>query len=385
MPGDFEPQHDTVYELRAVTSLAEIGAGNWRALAGTDPFLSWEYLSAMHETRCASAEKGWTPHYLTLWDGDTLAAALPLYFKYHSRGEYVFDWAWADAYERSGLDYYPKLLSAIPFTPATGARLLARDEQARFTFAHNLQRYAKTQPASSMHILFPHADDAKLLSAAGFLMRTGVQFHWFNAGYGDFEDFLAGLTHDKRKKIRQERRKVSEAGIEFRRLRGAEIGPQDWAFFYRCYCHTYRAHMSSPYLSLEFFQRLGAAMPEHMLLSLAMRGSEKIGVSLCVYNGQALWGRYWGALEFVSCLHFEACYYQPIEFCIANKIPLFEGGAQGEHKLARGFLPVATHSAHWLRQPEFADAVERFLESETSGITSYIDELNEHVPYRQQP
>jgi uncharacterized protein len=385
MAGDSEPQRDTVYELRAVRSLAEIGAENWRALAGADPFLSWDYLSALHETRCASTEKGWTPHFITLWDGDRLEAAMPLYVKTHSRGEYVFDWAWADAYERNGFDYYPKLLSAIPFTPATGARLLARNEQARFTLAHNLQRYAKAQPASSLHVLFPHADDAKLLASAGFLMRTGVQFHWFNAGYGDFGDFLATLTHDKRKRIRQERRKVGEAGIEFRRLRGSEIGPQDWAFFYRCYCHTYRAHMSSPYLNLAFFERLGAAMPENMLLSLAVRGSERVGASLCVYNGQALWGRYWGALEFVSCLHFEACYYQPIEFCIANKIPLFEGGAQGEHKLARGFLPVATHSAHWLKQPEFSDAVERFLESETSGITSYIDELNEHAPYRQQP
>ncbi len=380
MPGDSEPAN----ELRVVQSLAEIGAERWRSLPLCDPFLSWEYLTAMHDTGCAAPESGWAPCYLTLWNGDSLRAALPLYLKDHSWGEYVFDWAWADAYQRSGLAYYPKLLSAVPFTPASGARLLAHDDATRLALARAARVLAKTQAVSSLHILFPNANDAEVLAKAGYLMRTGMQFHWFNAGYTDFEDFLATLTHAKRKKIRQERRKVAEAGIEFRRLRGAEITPQDWAFFYRCYCYTYRAHQSSPYLSQAFFRRLGDSMEHNMLLVLAMRGDERIGASLCVYNGEALWGRYWGAREFVPCLHFEACYYQPIEFCIERGIPLFEGGAQGEHKLARGFLPVATHSAHWLKRPEFADAVERFLEREADGVARYIDELNEHAPYRKE-
>lgn len=380
MPGDFESQ----YDVRVVRTLADIGADAWRTLGGGDPFLSWEYLSAMHETGCASARSGWTPCYITLWRHGALAGAMPLYRKDHSWGEYVFDWAWAEAYQRYGVDYYPKLTSAIPFTPVTGMRLLARDDAARLALARAALAFASAQRVSSLHVLFPTAAEANLLLAAGCMLRTGVQFHWFNAGFADFEAFLATLTHAKRKKIRQERRKVADAGIEFRRLTGAEIGPAEWAFLYRCYCHTYRAHLSSPYLNLEFFRRLGATIPQHLLLALATREGEPIGASLCVFDSGALWGRYWGAVEYVPCLHFEACYYQPIAFCIERAIQVFEGGAQGEHKLARGFMPVVTHSAHWLARPEFADAVERFLEREAHGIARYVDELNEHAPFRQQ-
>lgn len=380
MPGDFETQ----YDARVIRTLAEVGAEDWRALGGSDPFLSWEYLSAMHETGCAAPESGWTPCYLTLWAGGTLAAAMPLYRKDHSWGEYVFDWAWAEAYQRYGHEYYPKLVSSVPFTPVTGSRLLARDERARQALARATLAYAATQRVSSLHVLFPIEAEAELMRQAGCMLRTGVQFHWSNDGFADFEEFLATLTHAKRKKIHQERRKVRDAGIEFRRLVGAEISPADWAFFYRCYCHTYRAHLSSPYLNLEFFRRLGSTMPQHVLLALALRGGEPVGASLCVFDAGTLWGRYWGAVEYVPCLHFEACYYQPIEFCIERGIRVFEGGAQGEHKLARGFLPVVTHSAHWLARPEFADAVERFLERESQGIARYVDELNEHAPFRQQ-
>jgi uncharacterized protein len=383
MPGDHEPSRKTSAELRVIRSLTEIGAERWRTLAGDDPFLSWEYLTALHETRCAAPESGWAPCYLSLWEGDALTAALPLYLKDHSWGEYVFDWAWAEAYERNGLDYYPKLVSAVPFTPAAGARLLAIDEAHRLTLARVARAFASAQSVSSLHVLFPQESDAELLRQAGFMLRTGMQFHWFNEGYADFEQFLTTLTHDKRKKIRQERRKVAESGVVFRHIEGAEVSPEDWTFFHRCYRHTYRSHMSSPYLSLDFFRRLGATMPANLLLVLAEREGRAIGASLCVHNGATLWGRYWGALEFVSCLHFEACYYQPIEFCIRKGIGVFEGGAQGEHKLARGFLPVATHSAHWLKRPEFADAVERFLEREAQGVALHIDELNEHAPYRK--
>jgi len=379
MSGDFEPH----YDVRVIRNLSDVDANEWNALAGDDPFLSWEYLSAMHETGCAAPKSGWTPCYITLWTGGTLQGAMPLYRKDHSWGEYVFDWAWAEAYQRYGHDYYPKLTSAVPFTPVSGCRLLAREPRIRLALARAALAFAATQEVSSLHVLFPSEVDAELLQAAGYMLRTGVQFHWSNNGYADFESFMATLTHDKRKKIRQERRKVAAAGIEFRRLTGSEIGPQEWAFFHRCYCHTYRAHLSSPYLNLEFFRRLGASMPQNLLLALAMRDGEQVGASLCVFNSDTLWGRYWGAVEYVPCLHFEACYYQPLEFCIERAIKVFEGGAQGEHKLARGLLPVITHSAHWLARPEFSDAVERFLERESLGIARHVDELNEHAPFRQ--
>jgi len=379
MAGDLEPQ----YQARVIRSLAGIGSGAWNAVAGGDPFTSYAYLSALHDTGCAVPDAGWEPCHLTLWKGGVLAGAMPLYRKHHSYGEYVFDWAWADAYRRYGHDYYPKLLCAVPFTPVTGGRLLAADPPARIALANAALQFAQAERVSSLHVLFPEADDAETLRECGYLMRTGVQFHWHNRGYAGFDDFLATLTHAKRKKIRQERRKVADAGVEFARLRGPEIGAAEWKFFHRCYCHTYRAHGSSPYLNLEFFLRLGEAMPEHLLLAIAVRDGEPVGASLCVYDRKSLYGRYWGALAYIPCLHFEACYYQPIEFCIEQKIAIFEGGAQGEHKLARGFLPAATHSAHWLARPEFADAVERFLARETDGIARYIDELNEHAPFRR--
>jgi hypothetical protein len=380
MAGDLEPQ----YQTRVIGSLGGIGSDAWNVIAGDHPFTSYAYLSALHDTGCAVPNTGWEPCHLTLWRGGTLSGALPLYRKHHSWGEYVFDWAWADAYRRYGHAYYPKLLCAVPFTPVTGARLLAADQRTRIALARAALQFAQAERVSSLHVLFPDPADAGTLRECGYLMRSGVQFHWHNRGYRGFDDFLATLTHAKRKKIRQERRKVSVAGVEFRRLRGREIGAAEWKFFHRCYRHTYREHGSSPYLGLEFFLRLGETMPEHLLLAIAARDGEPVGASLCVYDKESLYGRYWGALEFIPCLHFEACYYQPIEFCIEQGIGIFEGGAQGEHKLARGFLPVVTHSAHWLARPEFSDAVERFLARETDGVARYIDELNEHAPFRRE-
>jgi predicted N-acyltransferase len=314
-----------------------------------------------------------------------LAAAMPLYAKSHSYGEYVFDWAWADAYAQHGVPYYPKLLSAIPFTPVQGARMMAESDQARALLLQIALALAEESGLSSLHILFPTDAEAALADQAGMLIRTGVQFHWQNARYASFDDFLATLSQKKRKNIRAERRHVAEAGITLRRLRGPEIQPEHWQFFHRCYRQTYREHHSTPYLNLDFFQRIGAAMSEHLLLVLAEREGHPIAASLVFYDDapgvSALYGRYWGALEHHACLHFEASYYQPLEFCIERGIGTFEGGAQGEHKMARGFLPVATRSAHWLAHPSFADAVERFLEREGQGIESYLDELNERNPY----
>ena len=366
--------------------MADVDAAVWDGLLATQaeptPFLSHAFLDALHASGSASADSGWQPQFLTLWAGQTLAAAMPLYAKSHSYGEYVFDWAWADAYRRNGLEYYPKLLSAIPFTPVTGSRLLARDPAARAALIEILKAVQDNSGLSSTHILYPPQQEAEALQAAGFLLRSGVQFHWLNNDYPDFEAFLNTLERKKRKNIRAERRKVADAGVTFRHVRGAEAARSDWKFFKRCYDHTYSAHHSTPYLNLDFFLRIGAAMPQNLLLIVAERDGVPIASSLLVHSAHTMYGRYWGAVAEVPCLHFETAYYQPLEFCIANRIGCFEGGAQGEHKMARGFLPQKTWSAHWLAHPAFADAIERFLERENGGIEAYMHELNERNPFR---
>ena len=374
------------YRTHIVSSLSEIGQPAWDGLLAqqeeANPFLSYAFLHALHESGSASPETGWQPQYIALYDGEVLAAALPLYVKDHSYGEYVFDWAWADAYGRHGLDYYPKLLAAIPFTPVAGPRLLAVDEAARAALVAVLCATQRATEVSSTHILFPPEAHARQLQEAGFMLRSGVQFHWLNPGYASFDEFLATLEQKKRKNIRAERRKVAEAGVVMRRVRGADVTDADWKFFNRCYRHTYAAHHSTPYLNLDFFKRIGAAMPGNILLVIAEREGRPIAASLVIHSADTLYGRYWGELEHVPCLHFEAAYYQPLEFCIEQGIKTFEGGAQGEHKMARGFLPTRTFSAHWLAHPSFADAIERFLEREAGGIDEYISELNERNPFK---
>jgi uncharacterized protein len=375
------------YRTRIVSSLDEIGQESWDGLVShqqeRNPFLSFAFLHALHESGCASPDSGWQPQYLTLWRGQSLEAALPLYVKSHSYGEYVFDWAWADAYRRNGLDYYPKLLSAIPFTPVAGARLLARNEEATRRLVSALSALQQDNGLSSTHILFPPESQAQELREAGFMLRTGVQFHWVNQGYHDFEEFLSSLDRKKRKNIRAERRKVQEAGVTFRHITGHEAVNSDWRFFKRCYDRTYAAHYSTPYLNLDFFLRLGHTMPQHLRLIMAERNGKPVACSFVVHDDDTLYGRYWGAVEDIPCLHFETAYYQPLDFCITQKIRCFEGGAQGEHKMARGFLPHRTWSAHWLAHPSFADAVERFLQQEAGGIDAYLDELNDRRPYRE--
>ena len=375
------------YRTHIVSSLSDIGQDAWDGLLAlqgeANPFLSYAFLHALHESGSATPETGWQPQYSALYDGEELAAALPLYVKGHSYGEYVFDWAWADAYRRHGLEYYPKLLSAVPFTPVAGPRLLARDADARAALIDVLVATQQATEVSSTHILFPPEEHARQLQDAGFLLRSGVQFHWLNGGYATFEDFLATLEQKKRKNIRAERRKVKEAGVTLRRVRGSEASEADWRFFNRCYRHTYAAHYSTPYLNLDFFQRIGREMPENILLVIAERAGRPIASSLVIHSADTLYGRYWGEIEHVPCLHFEAAYYQPLEFCIEQGIQTFEGGAQGEHKMARGFLPTRTWSAHWLAHPSFADAIERFLEREAGGIDEYMDELNERSPFRR--
>jgi uncharacterized protein len=377
------------YRTHIASSLSEIGQAAWDELAAkqenNNPFLSFAFLDALHESGSACADTGWQPQFLALFDGDRLAAAMPLYVKMHSYGEYVFDWAWADAYHRNGVEYYPKLLSAIPFTPVTGARLLARDDHARAALIDVLRATQTASAVSSTHILYPPQDQVQQLEDAGFMLRSGVQFHWLNAGYRDFDEFLATLEKKKRKNIRAERRKVAEAGVTMRRVRGPDITEEDWILFNRCYQRTYRAHHSTPYLNLDFFLRIGRTMPENIMLVIAERRGSAMASSLVIHNADTLFGRYWGELEHVPCLHFEAAYYQPLEFCIEHNIAVFEGGAQGEHKMARGFLPTRTWSAHWLAHPAFSDAIERFLEREKGGIDDYIDELNDRNPFKESP
>ena len=369
--------------IQVLDSLASIAAADWDALAANHPLLSHAFLHALHESGCASAETGWAPCYLTLWRDSRLAAAMPLYLKSHSYGEYVFDWAWADAYQRHGLRYYPKLLNAVPFTPVTGPRLMATNEADRCTLIDAALDFARDTGVSSLHCLFPDEAEVGAFESAGLMLRASVQFHWRNEGFADFDAFLARMNHDKRKKIRQERRKVRDAGIEFRSLRGAEASEADWRFFVECYNRTYRAHHSSPYLTLDFFLRVAHSMPERLLLILGYRNGHPVAAAFNVIGEDVLYGRYWGTREFHSGLHFETCYYQAIEFCIAERITFFEGGAQGEHKLARGLLPQRTVSAHWLAHPEFAEAVTRFLRKEANGIEQYVDELSEHSPFKQ--
>ncbi len=366
--------------FEVVESLAGVDRAEWNQLAGRQPFVRHEFLSALLDTGCAAARSGWLPQFLLLRRAGALAGAMPLFVKSHSYGEYVFDWAWADAHERNGVEYYPKLLCAVPFTPVQGRRLLAHDTASRRALIGAALELA--QQTSSLHVLFPHEEEAALLREAGMMLRRTVQFHWKNEGFADFDAFLARMNHARRKTIRQERRRVREAGVALRWLEGAAIERRHWEFFNRCYRGTYAAHRSSPYLSLPFFQRLGAALPDNVAMVVAERDARPIAASLFLKDEEALYGRYWGALEHVPLLHFECCYYQAIEYAIGRGLQRFEGGAQGEHKLFRGLLPVETLSAHWLAHDRFARAVETFLQREGAGIERYVNELCEHSPFK---
>ena len=449
---------------RVLASPLEVDATAWNALLALQshptPFMRHEYLAALHESESAVPHTGWTPRFMTLWEGDLLVAACPLYLKSHSYGEYVFDWAWASAYEQHGVPYYPKAVVAVPFTPVPGTRLMARDAAARQGLVQALCQWCEDEGISSLHVLFASDDDVLTGAREGLMLRHTVQFHWKNVAptlgtdvsslppegalaalgrpgggsgaaptlgtggfllptesvlaaveshcdsgsaeagtlaYRDFDDFLAHLTQEKRKKFRQERRRVAEAGVTFRWALGADITADDWNFFYRCYERTYLEHGNPPYLTRAFFQQMADRMPEHWLLFIAEREGRPIASSLIAisaqpssargqyhskYAGCTAYGRYWGALERVDCLHFEACYYQPLAWCIAHGVQRFEGGAQGEHKMARALLPVPATSMHWLANPAFADAVDRFLAREGAGVEQYLDHLQARSPFR---
>ena len=396
-------QQSNDYVIRVLNSPDAVNATQWNELLHRQPqatpFMRHEYLAALHHSGSATPETGWTPCFITLTRDGSLVGACALYLKAHSYGEYVFDHAWARAYGQHGLAYYPKAVVAVPFTPVPGTRLLARSAADRALLAKGLIQWCESEQLSSLHLLFAATDDLQACLDAGMMLRHTVQFHWRNTDppYASFDDFLASLSQEKRKKIRQERRKVAAAGVSFRCSLGAAITAPDWDFFYRCYERTYLEHGNAPYLSREFFRRVARTMPEDWLLFVAERQGQPIAASLIAINqghqavaqkndperaAAVAYGRYWGALERVDCLHFEACYYQPLQWCIEHGYQRFEGGAQGEHKMARALLPVKASSAHWLAHPSFADAVERFLEREGEGVGHYLDELGQHSPFR---
>ncbi|MCD0491551.1 GNAT family N-acetyltransferase [Chromobacterium violaceum] len=368
-------------QLQLYDGVAAIAQSAWLAAGGAGVFVGREWLAALEETGCVGGATGWLPLPLALERDGQAAGLAPAYLKRHNRGEYVFDWSWAEAYARAGLDYYPKLVVASPFTPVTGRRLLGgADAQARLIAG--LRQLVDDNGLSSAHVLFPTAEEAARLEEAGWLLREGVQFHWRNQAYADFDDFLAELSRDKRKKIRQERRKVAEAGVVVRALEGGAILDADWQLFFRCYRQTYLERHSSPYLNLDFFRRIGERLSGHCLMFVASREGRDIAASLCIRDGDALYGRYWGALEEVPCLHFELCYYQGLEYAISRGLSVFEGGAQGEHKQARGFEPARTVSAHYIADPRFRSAIADWLRRERDGVADYVDQLFSHSAYK---
>ncbi len=379
------------YVIEVQGSMRNVSAKDWDALleAQTEPtpFMRHAYLSAMEESGSASAQSGWKLQLVTLRHAmppklGQLAGAAVLYIKPHSYGEYVFDWAWADAYQRHGLNYYPKAVSAVPFTPVPGSRLLADSSQSQSALLSAMVELAQNEDWSSLHLLFLSNDDLQVTETAGWLSRHTVQFHWHNAAYEDFDDFLKALNQEKRKKIKQERRKVADAGVVFKAFEGVQIQSADWDFFYQCYAQTYFEHGNAPYLNRDFFQRMQDTMPENWVLFIAEKNGQRMACSLIGLGNNVAYGRYWGALERVDCLHFEACYYQPIAWCIAKGVKRFEGGAQGEHKMARALLPIKANSAHWLAHPGFADAVEKYLEKEGHGVAAYLENLEGRSPLK---
>ena len=379
------------YRIRVLDDPDGVDGRAWDELLARQrtptPFMRHAWLAAMHHSASAVPATGWSPRFILLEDGSGLVAGAALYLKAHSYGEYVFDWAWADAYRRHGLRYYPKLLGASPFTPVPGTRLLAVDDAARLALARALREAAHDAGLSSAHLLFIDEADRQALSAAGWMVREGVQFHWqADPAHpcADFDALLARMHRHKRKNIVQERRRVREAGVEFSVHEGVRIDASLWDFFHACYTRTYEAHGSSPYLSRAFFLETAGTLPGLWLMFVARRGGRPIGASLVAIDRDAgvAWGRYWGCIEDVACLHFEACYYQPLQWCLEQGFVRFEGGAQGEHKMARGLLPVATCSAHWLSDARFADAVADFLAREGAGVRGYVEELRERNPFR---
>jgi predicted N-acyltransferase len=376
--------------LTTHSRIDEIPAEEWNRLADPDtPFLRHEFLAAMERHSCVGEELGWLPHHLALRDETgALVAAAPCYLKFNSYGEFVFDWSWADAYHRAGMKYYPKLVVASPYTPATGPRILTGDTPGRGQHAAALIRgadeVAERLGVSSLHWLFTTDEETNWLEAASLMRRMGCQFHWDNRGYRSFDDFLGALSAGKRKNIKRERRRVSEAGIRFRLLPGGEVTEDDWALFHRLYCGTFDKRGGIPTLSLGFFQEIGRTMGGNLLLVLAYHDDDVVAAAFNLVGTKSLYGRHWGCFEDFHSLHFEACYYQGLEYCIREGLMRFEPGAQGEHKISRGFLPTPTWSAHRIADARFRDAIGRFLGLERESMEDYLVEMRGRSPFKSE-
>jgi predicted N-acyltransferase len=372
-----------------IHAIASIDSSDWNRLQGTDiPFLRHEFLATLEATACVGAAAGWRPCHVALFDQKgTLVGAMPLYEKMNSWGEFVFDFAWANAYQQAGLQYYPKLVSAIPFTPATSSRCLTMPGSDQREILKALidaaRRHAGDIGASSLHLLFPTPDEARSMREEGLLIRKDCQFHWHNRDYRHFEDFLGELTAVKRKKLRRERRRIHEAGISFRILHGDELDADDWDEIMPLYASSFLRRGRQPYLNRDFFIEISRQLPAEIVVFLAVLEEESIAVAICFQSNDTLFGRYWGSSGRHHSLHFETCYYQGIEYCIENGLARFEPGTQGEHKISRGFGPAETWSAHWLSHPRFAEAIDDYLLRERSYIDEYIDAVKDHEPYRR--
>jgi predicted N-acyltransferase len=367
-------------------SIADIPSADWDSLAGDAyPFLTHAFLDLAEHTGSVSPDAGWTPRHLTISKAGKLRAALPLYEKSHSWGEFVFDWAWARAYEQAGLDYYPKLVSAVPFTPATSTRLLLADENdagAARALIIAASQLAIDTDCSSVHFQFPTEHEVMQFENNELLLRKDCQFHWHNRDYGTFDDFLSTFTSAKRKKAKRDRRRVQEQGIRFRRLHGADLDSNTWSTVYALIARTFMMRGSLPYFNQAFFEGLSERLPDNVLVILAELDDQPVAAAVFFESATTLYGRYWGSDGHFDALHFETCYYQGIEYCIESGKLLFEPGTQGEHKISRGFSPVTTWSAHWLAHPEFANAIERYLDEEGRHIERYIDAVDQHTPYK---
>ena len=378
-------------DIRIIHNIDNIDAAMWNQMAGEqNPFLRHEFFAALQHHHAVGERYGWLPHFITLYDQDeTLLGAIPMYVKDNSYGELVFDWGWADAHHRHGLNYYPKLVVATPYTPATGNKILLHPTRSDQHHADALIKaclqQARELNCSSLHWLFISEQNTKALQARGFMLRQDCQFHWHNAEppYQDFDHFLAALSSAKRKNIKRERRQLAQAGIEFEILNGHQAQAHHWRTYHGFYGDTFARLGGYATMSLGFFQEIAQSMPDNVVLILAHKQGEYLAAAFCMRGQDTLYGRHWGCKQRHDKLHFETCYYQGIEYCITHGLKRFEPGAQGEHKLARGFLPSKTHSAHWIAQEPFAQAIAGFLEKERHGVQHYITQLQQHSPYKK--
>ncbi len=370
--------------LEFQSSFKNINQKEWNDLTKSNPFLRLEFFQSLEASKSIGEGTGWHPFPAIVIDQGSLVGASPIFLKEHSYGEYVFDWSWAEAYQKYGKNYYPKIASCIPFTPATGPRIFGLDLSIKKNIIVQIEELAYENKMSSSHILFCNESEKDIFGDPKWMLREGVQFKWFNKNYNNFAEFLSQLSHDKRKKIKQERKKIYDLGLKIKKIKGPEISESDLDFFYACYCNTYQDHHSHPYLTRIFFSLIKESMPENLLLILAYEGDLPVAASFFIYDDKNLYGRYWGSKSFYPGLHFELSYYQGQEFCIENRIVSFEGGAQGEHKLARGFEPFNTFSFHRIFDEKFELAIKDFLRREKTGIDQYTNELNERAPYKTE-